>query len=472
MPLVRPKSAFYKDVLFQHDKCRVDVKLSSEGVEYTKELRPVSGNQIMSLPILAEVFSLLNCPDKKCRGRVHLYEHIMQDGLQKFLLIKFRICHLLVAEFPASLPNGIPADACVNNKSVRVKGQSELNIRSLIAVHSTSQSWEEFRLSCSVLDVNVPTATMSRTHMIRFVQATRNVVCASIKASGQIVHSVLPSEPSLPITLRNCTVSFDASWHRRGHFSNQGFAAVIESESGKVLDYQLYDRVCFSCSSWTEERKASCPDVYAKFWDSHKALCNSNLSGSSQSMESSAAVEVWKRSIETHGLIYGTYIGDGDSSSYKNLVKSNPYDEVASVRKEECLGLVQKRIKKRLSKTTKSSKGLFEVKADRIAHLYALVIVQHKGESAQDFHEALHILLRHTEEKHDTCPGGNSSCCYYQNLLAKHLEDNPFPLQSPERHSCQVQSSSGRKMCLKYSHLLSSVSASLLDKHRTPRELT
>ena len=230
--------------------------------------------------------------------------------------------------------------------------------------------------------------------------------------------------------------------------------------------------VCFSCSSWTEERKASSPDVYAKFWDSHKALCNANFSGSSQSMESSAAVEVWKRSIETHGLIYGTYIGDGDSSSFKNLVKSNPYDGVASVRKEECLGLVQKRIKKRLSKTTKSSKGLFEAKADRIALLYALVIVQHKGESAQDFHEALHILLRHTEEKHDTCPGGNSSCCYYQDLLAKHLEDNPFPLQSPKRHSCQVQSSSGRKMCLKYSHLLSSVSASLLDKHRTPRELT
>ena len=169
MPLVRPKSAFHKDVPFQHDKCRVDVKLSSEGVEYTKELRPVSGNQIVSLPILAEVFSLLNCPDKKSRGRVHLYEHIMQDGLQKFLLIKCHICHLLVAEFPASLPNGIPADACVNNKSVRVRGQSELNIRSLIAVHTTSQSWEEFRLSCSVLDVNVPTATISRTHMIRFV---------------------------------------------------------------------------------------------------------------------------------------------------------------------------------------------------------------------------------------------------------------------------------------------------------------
>ena len=75
-------------------------------------------------------------------------------------------------------------------------------------------------------------------------------------------------------------------------------------------------------------------------------------------------------------------MGDGDSSSFKNLVKSNPYDGVASVRKEECLGHVQKRLKKRLSNTTKSSKGLSEAKADRIAHLYGLVIMQHKGESA------------------------------------------------------------------------------------------
>ena len=80
---------------------------------------------------------------------------------------------------------------------------------------------------------------------------------------------------------------FQTSSHRRGHFSNQGFAAVIDSEFGKVLDYQLYDRVCFPCSSWTEERKTSNPEEYSKYWDSHKAVCNANFSGSSQSLESS-----------------------------------------------------------------------------------------------------------------------------------------------------------------------------------------
>ena len=107
-------------------------------------------------------------------------------------------------------------------------------------------------------------------------------------------------------------------------------------------------------------------------------------------------------------------------------MKSDPYNGVATVRKEECLGHVQKRVKKRLRKPTKFSKGLPETKADRIAHLYALVIVQHKGETALEIQEALHILLRHTQEKHNTCPGGSSSWCYFQKLIA-HLEESTIP---------------------------------------------
>ena len=81
--------------------------------------------------------------------------------------------------------------------------------------------------------------------------------------------------------------------------------------------------------------------------------------------------------IENHDLVYGTYIGNGDSSSYKNLVKADPYNGVVSVRKEECLCHVQKRTKKRLRKTTKEFKRP-DAKADGITHLYTLVIVQHR----------------------------------------------------------------------------------------------
>ena len=113
------------------------------------------------------------------------------------------------------------------------------------------------------------------------------------------------------------------------------------------------------------------------------------------------------------------------------MVRSDPYNGVACLRKEECLGHVQKRVKKRLRKTTMKFKGLPEPKEDRIAHLYALLVVQHKGESAKYIQEALHTLLLHTEEKHDTCPGGLSSWCYFQKLVAQHLEESTvaYPIE-------------------------------------------
>ena len=164
-----------------------------------------------------------------------------------------------------------------------------------------------------------------------------------------------------------------------------------------MLDYTLYDRVCYSCSKWPESQETN-PDEYAEYWSSHKDHCSSNYKGTSQSMESSAAIDIWNRSIEKHKLVYGTYIGDGDSSSFKNLLKSDPYKGEVIVRKEECLGHVQKRIKKRLMKKSKGVTQLPERKADRIAHLYALVVVQRRGQSAADIRDGLYILLKHTRE--------------------------------------------------------------------------
>ena len=135
-------------------------------------------------------------------------------------------------------------------------------------------------------------------------------------------------------------------------------------------------------------------------------------------MESSGAVEVWRRSIETHNLAYGTYIGDGDSFSFKNLIQSNPYEGTVPIRKE-CIGHVQKRLKKRLTKKSSGFTSLSQIKADRIAHLYAVVAVQHREKSAAEIHDGLQVLLTHTKEIHDRCPPGDTSWCYFQKRLAK-----------------------------------------------------
>ena len=134
--------------------------------------------------------------------------------------------------------------------------------------------------------------------------------------------------------------------------------------------------MCYLCSKWDEERKMRNPDEFAEFWYQHKNTCTANYKASFQAMETLAALDIWKRSIAKHQLMYGTYIGDGDSPSFRNLTKSDPYNGKVRVRKEECLGHAQKPLKKHLLKSASLCKGLSDGKAKRIAHLYELLVVQ------------------------------------------------------------------------------------------------
>ena len=110
------------------------------------------------------------------------------------------------------------------------------------------------------------------------------------------------SDDSKVPNCKNCAVSFDATWHRRGQYSNQGFASAIEIETGKVLDYELYERVCNKCLRWTSERKAESHDEYADFWSAHSSTCPANFTGTSQTMESAAALANWGRFVSRNQL--------------------------------------------------------------------------------------------------------------------------------------------------------------------------
>ena len=267
---------------------------------------------------------------------------------------------------------------------------------------------------------------MPKTSLNKFVAASKALVEHSMDISGHKVDANSEFSTMVVPGIRECTVSFDASWHRRGHFSNQGFAAAIDSETGKVLDYSLYDRICYPCSKWEEERKTLNPDEFADFWEQHKNACTANYKGSLQAMETSAALEIWKRSIPKHKLDYGTYIGDGVSSSFRNLTNSDPYNGEVVVRKEECLGHAQKRVKKHVVKSSFLFKGLRDSKARRIAHLNALVVVQNRHNEAATIRKALKVLLEHSREDHN-CPTGESSWCYHQKQAAACTKDSSLP---------------------------------------------
>ena len=109
-------------------------------------------------------------------------------------------------------------------------------------------------------------------------------------------------------------------------------------------------------------------------------------------------------------------------------MQTDPYHGKVAIRKEECIEHVQKRLKKRLMKKAAGLISLPQSKADRIAHLYALVVVQNRGKSAAEIHAGLQVLLSHTKEVHDGCPPGETSWCYYQKRMDAHVtEGAPAP---------------------------------------------
>ena len=117
------------------------------------------------------------------------------------------------------------------------------------------------------------------------------------------------------------------------------------------MDYMVFSKNCKSCKYW-ENRKDTAG--YAEWKGSHK--CPVNHTGSSGSMESHGAVSMFKRSLQFNGLRYRSYLGDGDSSSYGDVVKANPYPGI-HINKLECVGHVQKRVGTRLRNLGKNMKG-------------------------------------------------------------------------------------------------------------------
>ena len=109
----------------------------------------------------------------------------------------------------------------------------------------------------------------------------------------------------------------------RGKHSKHGFVSVISEFTGKLLDRIHMSSDCVVCKKWAQADHTSLE--YLEWYTSHKPDCLLNHTGSSQSMESAGAVELFRCTVRKYGLQYKTFIGDGDSKNYDNVVKSAPY---------------------------------------------------------------------------------------------------------------------------------------------------
>jgi len=82
-------------------------------------------------------------------------------------------------------------------------------------------------------------------------------------------------------------------------------------------------------------------------------------------MEVDAAIVMFQRSETLHSVKYVSYIGDGDSKTFKGITEAEPYENT-TVTKKECVDHVQKRMNTSLRNLKKKYKRLGrEKKIDR-----------------------------------------------------------------------------------------------------------
>ena len=76
-------------------------------------------------------------------------------------------------------------------------------------------------------------------------------------------------------------------------------------------------------------------------------IAKSTILNLPEKMEADGAVKIFARSIDSYGLKYAEYLGDGDSKAYNAVCDAKVYGE-QPITKLECTGHIQKRMGKAL----------------------------------------------------------------------------------------------------------------------------
>ena len=150
-----------------------------------------------------------------------------------------------------------------------------------------------------------------------------------------------------------CGVTVDGTWLNRGVSSRHVFVSVISVDTGEVLDYHYMCSVCPDCETWEDKTSQE----YLEWFVEHEPKCKLNYEGSSQNMETEGASILFGRSAEKHNLRYNPFIGDGDSKAYNRVLREKPYGPDFQIKKEECIGHIQKKMGTRLRNLINKMKG-------------------------------------------------------------------------------------------------------------------
>jgi len=404
-----------------------------ETVDLTGGLATPLGFRLVDMSILHTAVSWLQCPDCFAVDSLELLESTERQGLASKLVIKCCECNHMSTFLTSS-------------KAGRF---FEINRRVVLALHLIGRGLSDLEKFCGIINMPHPMARNT------FIKHSTALHCAamqldqeSIRVAGEEMRrKVLTDSPDLaslsgPVDIE---VSVDGTWQRRGYSSLYGVVLAIAAASGKVVDFAVKSRICISCQHHAK-LDPNC-DEYKRWAEAHIANgeCSKNFDGSAKAIECTAAVEIWRRSVSLHNLRYTTFIGDGDSKSYPDVVADQPYGEDVEIVKSDCIGHVQKRLGAALrrkkkdcghhplcdGKTIGGRGRLTDQLINKMQNYFGLAL-RNNLSSVEGMQRAVLAILYHRASSdknpmHQYCPKGADSWCGWQRDAQNYTHHNVLP---------------------------------------------
>ena len=388
-------------------------KLGERFSGQAKKVDSQGGFILLDLAKLKGICYVLCCPECKTSGLTLMEDFGKKKGLSIKFILECSSCFWEM-EFDSSSTANIPGKS---------RNNMEVNVRMVMAMREIGVGYEGLNMFAINMNMHRPMTKNNYNKIIHSLhESFMNVASESMKVAAEDLKS--------KENTGDIAASFDGSWQKRGHASLNGIVSAISISTGKVLDFEVKSKKCKGCEAHMHLDKSS--EEYLSWKLDHNAECSTNHTGSSGQMEVNGTLEMYKRSCEKNGLRYVSFIGDGDSSTYKTVSSSKPYGDEVEIVKKECVGHVQKRLGTRLRKlkTNYGRKKLSDGKSiggrgrltdriiDTMQNYYGCAIRKNKNNldgMVNDVKAGLfHVASTEVNPQHQFCPTGKESWCGWQ----------------------------------------------------------
>lgn len=412
-----------------HDVCSASKRKLGYNETVNEDTTSSLPSTIVDLESLKPLFSGLLCPTC-CTPSLSLMNNSKKNsGLSISLVVNCTFC-------------GEVSSAMTSQKS---SGIFDVNRRAVAAASATGMGYAGL---CHFSEVmNIP-ALHHKTFAAHVKSISQRCSTFSRDVMEKAVEKVKEAYSDQTSDIKDIHVSFDGSWHKRGHTSKSGIGLVIERKTGLIVDYEVLTSYCPACATTGKRLEKENPQKFHRWRAAHQSSCSANYEGPSGGMEKEAALRIWSRSILKNGLRYVSMISDGDAKTISEIHALDPYPGMP-VQKHECVNHVGKRLGTALrnlvsdlskSKITLGGKGHGRLRPDVIKTLqgyFTNAIRSHATVPAMK--RAVMAIVDHcssTDEDHhhDNCPEGKDSWCFFKKAAARgitpgsHLENVGTPI--------------------------------------------